>query len=129
MELGQDDFWVHSPQFKKVVGLTIGELFGTKITMFSPQNTVAGIYSIVFVDAHFNRWGVSLLKSDAAESPDKNRLCMRFPFSGTKVQPFMSLTEQEISHPVFNTSLIHLYVQDTGIWYGETKAASFLAAE
>jgi hypothetical protein len=116
MTVETDDLWVHTPHFRKVVGLALGELFKTKITMFSPQNTADIEHSVMFIDAHLNRWGVSLLRSET--NPDKFRICARFPLSDTKVQPFKTIKEKEMSDPAFNKSEIHILVQDTtSLWY------------
>ena len=117
MVMEQHDLWVHSPQFRKIFGLSINELFKTKITMFSPQSSIDATYSVVFVDTYFNRWSVSIVQSEC--DPTKLNLCVRFPVSGTKVQPFMKLSEQKISDPAFNNSMIHLFVQKTDEWYDE----------
>jgi hypothetical protein len=111
MTVEPDDLWVHTPQFRKAVALALGALFKTKITMFSPQNTVDITYSVMFIDECFNRWGVSLLHSET--DPDKFRICARFPLSDTKVQPFETVIEKAMSDPAFNKSTIHILVQKT----------------
>ena len=83
--------------------------------MFSPQNNIDASYSVVFVDTYFNRWSVSLVQS--SDDPAKLNLCVRFPVSETKVQPFMKIGEKDISDSEFNKTSIHLFVQDTSIWY------------
>jgi hypothetical protein len=118
MAVEPDDLWVHSPQFRKVVALAIGALFKTNITMFSPQNTVDIVYSLMFVDAHFNRWGVSLLRSES--QPEAFRVCARFPLSDTKIQTFKTILETEMIDPAFNKSDVHILGQDTtALWYSE----------
>ncbi len=117
----KDDLSIHSPQFRKVLGLSIGELFKTKITMFSPPSTVDFIYSIVYVDENCNRWIVSLLESDA--DANELRICARLPRSGTKVSTFgLDKSEIDLSSPNFNNSGIHLMVQDTiALWGPPSK--------
>jgi hypothetical protein len=116
MAVEPDDLWVHSPQFRKVVALAIGALFKTNITMFSPQNTVDIVYSLMFVDAHFNRWGVSLLRSES--QPEAFRVCARFPLSDTKIQTFKTILEKEMIDPAFNKSDVHILGQDTtALWH------------
>ena len=95
MAVAREDYWVHSPQFRKILGLAIGKLFKTKITMFSAQNTLDISYSFMFVDAHFNRWSVSLLPllssaghDDDSEKGAKYRICTRFPISDPKFSIF-----------------------------------------
>jgi hypothetical protein len=123
MAVAREDYWMHSPQFRKILGLAIGKLFKTKITMFSTQNTVDISYSILFVDAHFNRWSVSFLmqSSPEADHPDSEgssfRICARFPISDTKVQHFLKITEEEISDPAFNKKEIGICVHDASMWH------------
>jgi hypothetical protein len=125
MAVAREDYWVHSPQFRRILGLAIGKVFKTKITMFSPQNTVDISYAMLFVDAHFNRWSVSLLplllssagQDDDSEKEAKFRICTRFPISGTKVQHFFKITEEEISDPAFNKKEIAIFAHDTSMWH------------
>ena len=121
MAVTREDYWVHSPQFRKILGLAIGELFKTKITMFSAQNTVNISYSIMFVDAHFNRWSVSHLPSLAAQDDSgegaKFRICTRFPVSGTKVMHYSKISENEISDPAFNKKDVGICVHDASVWH------------
>jgi hypothetical protein len=125
MAVEPNDLWVHSPQFRKAMALAIGELFKTKITMFGPQNTVDINYSMMFIDAHFNRWGVSISRSvGQPEAPLCGRVCARFPLSDTKVHPFTTIQEKEMSDPAFNNSKIHILVQDTtDLWRADAAPA------
>jgi hypothetical protein len=116
MAVEPDDLWVHSPQFRRAMAMAIGELFKTKITMFAPQNTVDINYSVLFIDAHFNRWGVSLSRS--VGQPEAFRVCARFPLSDTKVQHSTTMKEEDISDPAFNNSRNHVLAQDTtDLWH------------
>ena len=116
MAVESDDLWVHTPHFRKAVALALGELFKTKIAMFSPPNTVDIEHSVMFIDAHFNRWGVSLLRYES--QPEAFRVCARFPHSDTKVLPFKMFSEKEMSDPAFNKSEIHILVQNTSdFWH------------
>ena len=117
MSMREEDFWVHSPQFRKILGLTIGELFKTKITMFSSQNNMGNSYAMTFVDSHLNRWGVSILSSDVDSEGPKFSIGARFPISVTKVMHYTKMTEKEISDPAFNKSDIAICVHDTSSWY------------
>lgn len=113
-----EDLWMHSPQFRKVMGLAIGELFNTKITMFSSQNTVDIAYTMMFIDTYFNRWTLSLLRSET--EPGKIRMCTRFPISDTKVLPLMQMSEEEMNDPAFNESKVHISVKDTTtLWHDQ----------
>jgi hypothetical protein len=73
MVVGDDELWVHTPHFRKILGQTISELFNTKITMFRAPCTQRFSHSMVFVDAHNDRWSVSVLKSET-----QYRICMRW---------------------------------------------------
>ena len=121
MAVGLEDYWVHSPQFRKILGLAIGKLFKTKITMFSAQNTVDISYANMFIDTHFHRWSVSFITrsspADSEGSTGGSRICARFPISDTKVQHFMKITEEEISDPEFNKKEVCLFVHDASMWH------------
>ena len=121
MAVAQKDYWMHSPQFKKILGLAIGKLFKTKITMFSAQNTVDVSYTNMFIDTHFNRWSISFLtQSSPADSEGSTggvRICARFPIAETKVMPYMKTTEEEISDPAFNKTAVGLCVHDASMWH------------
>ena len=116
MVVQADDLWVHTPHFNNILGLSISELFRTKITMFSPPCTVEIFRTVVFVDAHFNRWIISIMQSEI--DPEQIRVCARFPRSGTKVEYFcLKKTENELSSPTFNTSCFKLLVYDANVWH------------
>ena len=53
--LDQNDFWIYSPQFKKIVALMISELFKTKITQVSIGTPVDVTQDFVLFDRHLNR--------------------------------------------------------------------------
>ena len=90
-----DDLWVHTPHFKRIVTLAINELFGTDITLFSPHCPLDFFYSMVFLDASYNGWIVSVLQSEV--DPDKVRICARLPRFGMKVAiHVLKLTENEL---------------------------------
>ena len=113
-----NDTWVHSPAFRKTVGLAISKLFKTKITMFSPPCTVYANYSMVFLDAHFNGWVVSIVQSEI--DLEKFRLCARLPRPDTKtvdLETCKKLTEKELSGLSTPVVPILLLVQDTSEWY------------
>ncbi len=78
MVVGDDELWVHTPHFRKILGQTICELFNTHITKFKPPCTQHLSHSMVFVDVHNNRWGVSVLKTET-----QYRICMLFHTSNT----------------------------------------------
>jgi hypothetical protein len=114
MVLKPDDYWVHSPQFRKVMGLAIGELFKTKITVFTPPATV-GIpqSSMMFIDTHFNRWMVSISETDSGEV----RLFLRFPVANTKVAYSIVMEESQMCDPAFNASPLHVLAMDASVWH------------
>ena len=94
-----DDLWVHTPHFKKIIGLAINELFQTNIEMFSPPCQLDLFYSMVFVDANFNGWIVSVMQSEV--DSEKVRICARLPRYNMKVTTSYNLishaTENELS--------------------------------
>lgn len=111
----QDDLWIHAPHFKKFLGLTIGELFKTKITMICHPSNVGISTTTVLVDAHFNRWVVSFKQSDA----DLEKICISIslPVSGTKTSTACTKNAEELNNPFFNASGVKIFVQDTSAWF------------
>jgi hypothetical protein len=121
MEVGQDDLWVHTPHFRKILGLAISKLFKTKITMFSPPCTVKPDHSMMFIDQHANRWGVSVMQS--ASDPQKVRVCARFPIPRTRVSKFQITTEEKTCNPSFNSAFDNtILVQDAEYWHKEEES-------
>jgi hypothetical protein len=114
MVLKPDDYWVHSPQFRKVMGLAIGEMFKTKITIFTPPATV-GIpqSSMMFIDVHFNRWLFTISETDAGEV----RLFMRFPVTNTKVAYAGVVEESQMCNAAYNASGLHVLAMDASVWH------------
>ena len=118
MVLQQDDFWVYAPHFRKAMALAIGELFKTKVTMFSAPATVGISQSMLFVDVHFNRWMVSITESTDSESAaGQIRVCMRFPIANTKVSHANVLEEGQMCDPAFNASISSVHVYDANVWH------------
>ena len=115
MEVQKDDYWVHSPQFRKVLALAISNVFKTEITMLSPPCLPYIYYTMVFVDEYKNRWIISLQES--ASDPNKLSICARLPRSSTKTQYSISMTEKELSSADFNASCVQIFVQDTKSWH------------
>jgi hypothetical protein len=113
MLVKQDDFWVHTPQFRKVMALAIGELFKTKVTMFSAPATVGCSVAMLFIDVHFNRWLVSISESAAGQI----RVYMRFPIANTKVSHAVVVEEGQMCSPTFNASDSCMMVQDANAWH------------
>ncbi len=117
MEVGEDDFFIYTPHFKKILGLTIGKLFKTKITMLGSPGDVKKNYSLFFVDDHKNRWNVSARQSES--DPLKVRICARFPIAGTKIHMTHASPASEIHSPSFNPSGKLLCVLDAQEWHKE----------
>ncbi len=120
MVVRPDDFWIYTPHFKKILGLAIGELFKTKITMLGCADDTDMVHTLVFLDAQHNRFALTVLPSEVVD--DQNpimtiRICARFPLSGTKVQMSKTLTDNEISTPAFNASPFVILVHDTSAWH------------
>ncbi len=112
------DTWVHSPQFRKIIGLAISKLFRTEITMLSPPCTVDAVYSMVFLDAHSNGWVVSVMQSET--DLEQFRVCARLPRPNLKTATICKmLTESELSGLSKLPEPIILLVQDTSEWYSQ----------
>ena len=109
----QNDYWLYSPQFSKVMGLMLNELFKTRIQYHSrPDPTVIDRDS-AFIDRLANRWLVSLRTPE--NEPDKMRICMRMPRSGTQMCTCgLMASENDVSAV---NSKLHLRVTDTSAWY------------
>ena len=117
MEVSEDDLYIYTPHFKKILGLTISKLFKTKITMLSSPGDVKNNYSLYFVDDHKNRWNVSAQQSES--DPLKVRICARFPIAGTIIHMTHASPESEIHSPLFNASGKLLCVRDAQEWHKE----------
>ena len=116
----EDDLWIHTPHFKKIMGLSIGELFGTKITMLAPPCGPEIFCVVCLVDACSNRWIMSVLQSEM--DSEQIRICLRFPRSGTKMAltpHTLKLTESELAGADFHTNGLQLIVYDTSTWHAE----------
>ena len=87
--LQAEDFWIFSPQFKKILALAIGEQLGTKITMISTSCPCEDWQTWVFMDADSNRWMVTI-KGFC--------LSMLLPFSNTDIRPMVGKRAQELTH-------------------------------
>ena len=96
--LDQNDFWIYSPQFKKIVALMISELFKTKITQVSIGTPVDVTQDFVLFDRHLNRWMVSFQSRES--EPEKIRIVIRFPRSKSKVNLTTMVDEKTISDPI-----------------------------
>ena len=93
MVVKHEDLWIHSPQFMKTLGLTIGELFRTKIAYLGNGNNTNVYYTMMFIDMRFNRFIVSFEKSGEDVS-----VSVRMPRSETRVVPDMKvMTEAELA--------------------------------
>jgi hypothetical protein len=117
MVVQKEDLWIHTPHFRKIVGLAIGELFRTKITMLAPPwGADISQHTMVLVDAYSNRWIMSVLHSE--KDSEQIRICLRFPRSGTKAVPHaLKSTENELAGADFNTNGLALVVYDTSVWH------------
>ena len=117
MVVQKDETWIHSPQFRKIMALSIGKLFGTKITRFSPPSNVDIFYTMVFLDSHHNRWLISLQQSEVNQ--EKTCLCASLPRSGTFMTELLVMnTENDQSSPEFQKNGFKVLVQDTtSIWH------------
>ena len=113
MVVKHEDLWIHSPQFMKTLGVTIGELFRTKIVHFGNVNTANFLYTMLFIDTHFNRFIVSFEKSGEDIS-----MSVRMPRSETKIAPDMKwMTETELADPALSNSGLAVIAQDVScLW-------------
>ena len=110
--VGLDDFWVYSPQFKKVMALCISHLFKTKITEVSLNSPVFTNQGTVFLDKHLN-WWLMLVYAHEKE-PDKLKIMMRFPRSNAKVQRANLVSDKTANDPKFHQPLC---VTDASLWH------------
>ena len=115
MVVKPDDYWIYTPHFKKIMGLSISKIFKTKITRLACANDVEIFHSTVYVDEHRNRFVFFIIASDV--DPTMIRLCARFPVSGTKMQEIQMITDKEMSSPDFNASMDAILVQDASAWH------------
>jgi hypothetical protein len=115
MVVRAEDYWIYTPHFKKILGLSISKLFKTKITMLGCSNDSEFFHSNVYVDEHSNRFLLSMVASEV--DPAMIRLCVRFPVSGTKMQMISMIKDKEMSTPEFNASHHLILVQDASAWH------------
>jgi hypothetical protein len=107
-----EDYWVYSPQFKKVVGLVIGKLFRTKIQFVSIPYPIGYSHSINVIDKHMNRW--SLIINEPNGEPEKARICMLFPRPVTQIMETSPVSTLDLNNPNYNTPVI---VANASKWY------------
>jgi hypothetical protein len=121
MQLRQEDYWVYTPHFKRILGLSIGELFKTKITMITPRSDVDIFHEAILVDTHYNKWVVYIThkKSD----PSIIHVALKFPRTGTKTH-FASISyvsNMDKPETEKSTSTVFI-VHDASVWHDSVSA-------
>ena len=86
------DYWIYSPEFKKILALAMGEQFGSKITGISVSSPCAEWQTLVFVDAACNRWTVTIRRDDQIL-----HVSSLFPFSNTDFKGMVSKQAHELT--------------------------------
>ncbi len=117
MVVKPDDYWIYTPHFKKIMGLSISKIFKTKITRLGYTNDAEIFHSNVYFDEHSNRFAFFIIASDV--DPAMIRICGRLPVTGTKVQMINLIKDKEMSTPDFNASHHHILVQDASAWHDD----------
>ena len=83
MHVPLDQHWPYTSHFRKVLALSISDLFKTKITALG-SHSVSTCQLLIFMDDHLNRWAVLLVHmEDSASDTKLNRRFMYFPRSKT----------------------------------------------
>lgn len=108
----QNDYWLYSPQFIKIMGLVLNELFKTRIQYHSLPDPTVIDRDCALIDRLTNRWVVSLRTPE--NEPEKMRICMRMPRSVTQMCTCGMASENEVS--AVNPT-VQIRVTDTRAWY------------
>ncbi len=108
--MDRDDYWIYSPQFSKVLGLVINELFKIKIQFHSLSGPVSLEKTICVIDNHANRWILSIQKRE--REPEKLRISMRLPRTKTTMCACDLVHEKEV-----HSGTPALCVDSTSSWY------------
>ena len=104
------DYWIYSPEFKKILALAIGKQFGSKITGISASSPCAEWQTLVFVDATRNRWTVTIRRDDQIL-----HVSSLFPFSNTDFKGMVS----KQAHELTDSGKVGLSGHEIGDWlYG-----------
>lgn len=111
-KIDHEDYWVYSPHFKKVIGLVIGKLFGTRIQYISMPDPVSTDFDTMIIDKYFNNWTISILKD--VDVPGKLCVCMQFPRSNIQVEQAIFTNKNDASNPNLKNVL---RVANTNRWY------------
>lgn len=112
--MDRDDYWIYSPQFSKVTGLVLNELFKTKIQCHNLPDPLNFDRDLIFIDKHANRWTVSIRTRD--NEPEQLRVCMRLPRSVPRLCMCGVSLASENECSVVGTKMA-IQVIDTSVWY------------
>ena len=114
MKVGRDEFWPYSPHFRKTVGLTIQELFKTKIVEMA-MSPVSMEQMVIFVDESGNRWIMTLTECETDSC--LNRICMFCPRGNTPVSvQSVPKNLKQLNDPAFGKNGLALMVCGVSGW-------------
>lgn len=114
MSVARNEFWPYTPYFRKIVALTIQDLFKTKI-ISAGFNPVSMEQTMFFVDEHNNRWLMTV--TECPSDPCLNQISIFCPRANTPTSvQGVSLCFKKLNDPAFAKTGMALIVCDVAHW-------------
>ncbi len=114
MSVARDEFWPYTPYFRKIVALTIQDLFKTRITTVG-INPVSMEQTLFFVDEHANRWLMTVTESPL--DPSLNQISIYCPRADTPISvQGVPIPLKQMNDPAFGKSNMAMVVSDVSHW-------------
>jgi hypothetical protein len=107
----EEDLWVYSPYFKKIMAFAIGQLFNTRITGISTSSSFETWQTAVFVNADRVRWTVAMQPEGEAM-----HISLMYPISDTRVDLMHSLRAEKLTQELTRPGGLVLKVNDISGW-------------